>query len=630
MKGDPTAYPSPPSGEQLLALVEKLPVAALFIDGDEQLYCNRAAESLTGFSNSDVATLTAWLEKILEPVHGSLRELYEQYKAAGFPAPRDFLITCRDGSHRMIEFTAKGTEQVYCVMHDVTDRLRAEQKLRDNETLLREAQRVGNLGIYDYDIVADAWSSSPEMDAIFGIDADFPRTFSSWLTIIHPECRDQMGEYFTAILADLRWFDMEYRIIRPGDGLERWVYGTGEFTCDAAGRPVRMFGTIQDITERKKSEILLRESEERYRRFSSLTSDYVYSCSRSGDNQFKNQWMGGAVTEVTGYPMEEIMSWGCWLPIVHPDDVQWVSRRLLALVPGDSDTFEFRLIRKDGVIRWIRESCSCEQGGTPGELLLYGTSADVTGRKAAEAETAALNQHLEELVAERTVSLEKSNAELAGFSYAVSHELRAPITRIQGFSAILGEVCRGSDETAFMASRIEHASRELQTVVDSILMLSRLSLMALSLQPVDLSGMAARKLEKLIAENPGRTVEAVVMPGVEAVADPDLMNVCLDNLLGNAFKFTGQVPSARIEFGLLDTAGKKIYFVRDNGAGFDMAYAEKLYAPFQRLHQSQEFPGSGIGLATVKRIISRHGGEVWAESGVGQGATFYFTLGGGG
>ena len=872
MQGSAPFYFSRLSGELLSELVEKLPIAAFVVD-DDRLYCNRAAENLTGYSNSEVATLTAWMEKILEPVHGDLRELYEQDKAAGFPAPREFMITCRDGNHRLVELTAAGREQVYCVMHDVTERVRVEQKLRDNETFLREAQRVGNMGIFDYDIVADSWSSSREMDSIFGIDAGFPKTFSTWLTILHPECRAELEQYFKEILAVTHCFDKEYRIIRPCDGFDRWVHGTGELFYDAEGRPIRMIGTIQDITgrkqaesrlqksevkfrrmfdvttdaifilamdgsfidvnwagysrlgytreellaipisqldspefaarvperlkkvrergvfvfesahrrkdgsimpvevncrlhehegkqvyfsvirdisERKQAEQQLRESEERYRRFSNLTSDYVYSCRRSGNEPFRVQWIAGATEEITGYSLAELMARGCWLSFIHPDDQVRFSRLLLALAPGDKCVEEFRLIRKDGSIRWISESCSCEQGAYPGELLLFGTSRDITARKNAEAatrevealftmvlehspvyvffmdenirvtrlsrnyekmlempleqiigkslmelfpgefarkieadsrqvlrsgvplvvdeefggrtfktfkfpislegqppllagftvdvtdlktaqlEVLALNENLEQLVAERTAALLQSNEELAGFSYAVSHELRAPIVRMQGFSAILGELCKGADETAFMASRIENASRELQAVVDSILMLSRLSVVELSLQPVDLSEMTARKLGLLLAEHPERSVELVVMPGVTAVVDPGLMDICLNNLLNNAFKYTGQTLAARIEFGQLDITGEKVYFVRDNGAGFDMNYSEKLYAPFQRLHQHQEFSGSGIGLATVKRIINRHGGNVWAESTVGHGATFYFTLGGNG
>ena len=382
-----------------------------------------------------------------------------------------------------------------------------------------------------------------------------------------------------------------------------------------------------DITERKEAEKAIKESEERYRRFSSLTTDYVYSCRRSAAEPFRTQWMAGAIEEITGYTTEEIMAWGCWLPIVHPDDVKRISSGLLSLVPGSRTADEFRIVRKDGTTCWISEACSCEAGTSPGELVLYGTSRDITVSKEAEDAIIIMNDHLEQLVAERTAALQQSNEELASFCYAISHEIRAPITRLQGFSSILEEACTESGDISFMAARIANASRQLQSMVDSLLMLSRLSRVELSLQQVDLSEMVKQKAALLLAESPERCLELIVKPCVRAVADPALMEICLDNLLGNAFKYTGQTAAARIEFGVVNDSGQKVYFVRDNGAGFDMTYSEKLYAPFQRLHQHKEFPGDGIGLATVKRIIERHGGEIWADSGVGEGAAFYFTLG---
>jgi light-regulated signal transduction histidine kinase (bacteriophytochrome) len=181
-----------------------------------------------------------------------------------------------------------------------------------------------------------------------------------------------------------------------------------------------------------------------------------------------------------------------------------------------------------------------------------------------------------------------------------------------------------------MAAKIANASSQLQSVVDSILQLSRLSKMELSMQTLDLSAMAARKLQLLCDENPERHLEFAVQDGVTVTADPNLMAICMNNLLGNAFKYTGQLAAARIEFGAFEESGRQVCFVRDNGAGFDMSFADKLYAPFERLHQHGEFPGMGIGLATVKRIVERHGGELWADARVGEGATFYFTLDGSG
>jgi len=439
-----------------------------------------------------------------------------------------------------------------------------------------------------------------------------------WITAV------DRAEMIAVLRRDGRVADMELALHAKDGTTVHCIFSAEAVTIE---EQQYLLSIAQDITERKEAAKAIKESEERYRRFSSLTTDYVYACRRSGKEPFKTRWMAGAIEEITGYAMEEVMAWGCWLLIVHPDDVQRISSSLLSMLPGGSVSNEFRLVRKDGKIRWIHEVCSCEQGLFPGELVLYGTSRDITKRKEAEAALSKLNEHLEQLVAERTAELERSNEELESFCYAVSHELRAPITRLQGFSAIIGEVCKTSDEVSFLAARIANASSQLQSVVDSILMLSRLSRMELSLQQVDLSGMVKKKADLLFAENPERSLELIVKPCVSALADPNLMEICMDNLLGNAFKYTGQAAAARIEFGLVGDSGKEVYFVRDNGAGFDMNYADKLYAPFQRLHQHQEFPGAGIGLATVKRIIERHGGEIWADSRIGEGATFYFTLG---
>ncbi|HZV80820.1 MAG TPA: PAS domain S-box protein, partial [Geobacteraceae bacterium] len=174
MTGKPPHDVSRLSRELLLELVEHIPTAAVVVDGD-RLYCNRATENLTGYSRREVASFTEWLRKLFGPDHTAMREHFEKDKADGFPVPREFMITCRDGSCRIVEFSATGREQVFCVMHDLTERIRAEQTIRDNETFLREAQRIGNLGIYEYDIENDRWTSSRELDRIFGIEATFQK-----------------------------------------------------------------------------------------------------------------------------------------------------------------------------------------------------------------------------------------------------------------------------------------------------------------------------------------------------------------------------------------------------------------------------------------------------------------------
>jgi two-component system, sensor histidine kinase and response regulator len=245
----------------------------------------------------------------------------------------------------------------------------------------------------------------------------------------------------------------------------------------------------------------------------------------------------------------------------------------------------------------------------------------------AESEQAALN--LAETRAELVRDLEHKNRELESFSYAVSHDLRAPLRRIDSFSrAVLESQGDRLDEAGQrFLSRVREASQHMSQLIDDVLYLSRVTRADLREQEVDLSSIADLILTRLQESEPERRTEVKVRPGVLVTGDGQLLKIALENLLDNAWKFTAKEPESRIEFGMTQTGGEATYFVRDNGAGFDMTYSNRLFGPFQRLHPQGEFPGNGIGLATVQRIIHRHGGRVWAEGLVGQGATFYFTMG---
>ncbi len=244
-----------------------------------------------------------------------------------------------------------------------------------------------------------------------------------------------------------------------------------------------------------------------------------------------------------------------------------------------------------------------------------------------ESQQAALE--LAETRAELVRDLEHKNRELESFSYAVSHDLRAPLRRIDSFSrAVMDSQGDKLDEAGRRyLERVREASQHMSELIDDVLYLSRVTRAELREHEVDLSALASMILGRLGEGEPARKVETKVRPGVIVMGDGQLLRIALENLLENAWKFTGKQPEARIEFGVTNASGEPTYFVRDNGAGFDMTYADRLFGPFQRLHPHGEFPGSGIGLATVQRIIHRHGGRVWAEGLPDQGATFQFTLG---
>jgi PAS domain S-box-containing protein len=260
--------------------------------------------------------------------------------------------------------------------------------------------------------------------------------------------------------------------------------------------------------------------------------------------------------------------------------------------------------------------------------LYEGLQRELQERVRAEAEVQQLNQELEQRVFERTAQLEAAVRELESFSYSVSHDLRAPLRAIDGYSRLLltdyGSALEG-DALVYL-DNVRKAAQRMGVLIDDLLMLSRVTRAELKWGRVSLSRLAEEIIAGLRQGDPERAVEVRIQHALTVRGDPNLLRIALDNLMGNAWKFTARRSEAQIEFGALQQAGRRVFFVRDNGAGFDMRYADKLFTAFQRLHGVDEFEGTGIGLANVKRIITRHGGQVWAEGEVDKGATFYFTL----
>jgi PAS domain S-box-containing protein len=291
-----------------------------------------------------------------------------------------------------------------------------------------------------------------------------------------------------------------------------------------------------------------------------------------------------------------------------------------------SKPMELAGLRKDGAE--IITEYSLSRLSIDGKWYVIYIVRDITERKRAEDEIHWLNQRLEHRVMERTRELKRSNEELEAFSYSVAHDLRTPLRSINGFSAILAAEYAGALDARAQdyLQRIRAATGRMGDVMDDLQALAYTSRTELQRQEVDLSAMAREVAASVGEKDPQRRVEFVIAPGMVASADPGLMRIALDNLFGNAWKFTSKRENAIIEFGLTTAEGKRAYFLRDNGIGFDPAFSGKLFGQFQRLHTDTEYKGVGMGLAIVARVIRRHEGQIWAEGAVEQGATFYFTL----
>lgn len=328
-------------------------------------------------------------------------------------------------------------------------------------------------------------------------------------------------------------------------------------------------------------------------------------------------------------PLEEVLTH------ILDEDLPLVRERIAAALNPASDgryDIEYRTRDARGDVHWVRATGQVlfeGEGPNRHPIRFIGVLMDMTDRKRAEEELRQLTATLEQRVQARTAALEAANKELEAFSYSVSHDLRAPLRGIDGFSRVLLEQYfdrldeRGRD----YLTRVRNASQRMGRLIDDMLNLSRIGRREMVRKTVNLSEIAASIIEDLRQRDPARKVEAIITPDLLVNGDPDLLRIVMDNLIGNAWKFTGQRETVRIEVGVTTRDGERVYYVRDNGAGFDMAYADKLFTPFQRLHTEAEFPGTGIGLAIVQRIIARHGGRVWAEGEEGKGATIYFTLG---
>jgi len=393
------------------------------------------------------------------------------------------------------------------------------------------------------------------------------------------------------------------------------------------GRIVGLIGVATDFTDRWRAEESLRCNEERLRLALCATNDAIWDWDVIEGRMAWNT----AYEAQFGRPPEapHLEPWG--RERIHPEDHERVTASLREAIRAAQETWncEYRCRRVDGTWAAVHDRAYLARDATGRVVRVVGAMQDVTALMQAQEDIRTLNADLERRVQERTAALERANRELEAFSYSVSHDLRAPVRAIEGLSRIVVEDYgdRLDQQARHYLERVRRNTARMSQLIDDLLGLSRVILAELHSQPVDLSALAREIIAELRKTQPQRVVECVIAAGLTVMGDARLLRVALSNLLDNAWKYTAKTAAAYIEVGVhASAAGAPVYFVRDNGAGFDPAYADRLFAPFQRLHSEHEFEGSGIGLATVQRIIHRHGGRIWAEGAIGRGASFYFAF----
>jgi PAS domain S-box-containing protein len=505
---------------------------------------------------------------------------------------------------------------------DITERREREALLAASRERLRGALAAGGLVDWEWrlDEARTRWGERRE--TILGPLPDALDDYPELRDMVHPEDLERFLAASREALDGGKPYRCDFRIIRP-DGSLRWIKSEGAFEASPRdGLPPRLIGVAQDVTERVVGGEKLRESETRYRAVLETTTDTVIMV----DSQNRIEYANPAVRTLLGWSPEDLA--GQTLDVLQPPAMRAAQRRGIrrALQSNEPQRrlAEFTGLAKDGHAVPIEAVFS--RIDAPGRRYFVGFLRDITRRKQYEAALREANATLERRVAERTAELQAVNRELEAFSYTVAHDLRAPLRAVDGFSRVLEEDLGPNldSESRRYMSRIRTNTKVMAQMIDELLEFSRIGRAELNLRPVDLGTLVAAIAEELAVAWPRARVSCAPLPQVSG--DPTLLRVVMSNLLGNALKFSSRRDDSQVLVDCRDAGEQVEIRVRDNGVGFDPAFSAKLFGVFQRLHSQQEFEGTGIGLATVARIVARHGGQVRAHSIPGEGATFSFTI----
>lgn len=508
---------------------------------------------------------------------------------------------------------------------DVTQRLAVEQTLHENAERVQLALAAGAiLGTWFWDLTTDRFSVDEGFAVNFGLDPAGGRaglSLEQVIATVHPDDRAGLIAAIGEVTARGGSYAHQYRVQRR-DGQYYWIEANGRVDKAEDGTPLSFPGVLLDAEERRAILEALRASETQFRELADHISQLAWTADASGALTWYNRrWY-----DYTGTTFEEMQGWG-WQKVHHPEHVERVTARFKqAVETGEpwEDTFPLR--SKDGQYCWFLSYAQPIRDETGQILRWFGTNTDVTQQREAELQLQTLNTSLEARVAARTADLSAAIEELGAFAYTASHDLRAPVRHVSSFAGLLRKKIGDDPSLLRYLDQIEGAAERMEVLINALLGLARSGLAELNKTDVDLGVLVQAVYTDLTSEWAGRNVTWKIADLPLVRADADLLYQVFTNLLSNAVKYSRGREEAVVEVCAEETAGEVVIAVRDNGVGFDPSHATKLFGVFQRLHPQQEFEGTGVGLANVKRVIEKHGGRVWASAQPGDGATFFFSL----
>jgi PAS domain S-box-containing protein len=627
------------SEEKFSKVFELIPEVVTVTDLDSGHYVdmNQAWVPVSGYTREEALGRTS-VELAIWADFEDRRRLIEEVHAKGAVRDREIRFRRKDGSIFLSRlsscvFEVQGRKLLLLIVRDITEQAQAEAARRAAEVSLRESEerfdiaaRNAEVGIWDW-LLDD---NRVEVSTVYAQLMNLPPGTTSCepdscVALTHPEDQERVRQALERALNDGGALDIEYRLPLAG-GAVRWLRAQAR-ASGGAGRGRRLTGSLQDITERKRVEDALAESEAKFRELFATSLDPIWIARVREDGRIEYEDWNQTQAAAVGIRAEDAIG-----KTPHELYPKWAadiidSRWRECVAAGVPMSWEERWPLAIGKRTWFSSVVPIRNAESK-IFRLAGVARDITDRMAAEARVRKLNEELEQRVAERTRELRIANQEMEAFSYSVSHDLRAPLRAIEGFSALLtqDEQSAAQGKAGDYLVRIRAAALRMGRLIDDMLNLSRVGRHQLSVESFDLAGLAREVFEEVRAADPARPATLNTSGDLRMRADLSLLRIALTNLIGNAWKFSAPKGETRIELSGERDAKFVTIAIRDNGVGFDPAYSARLFGAFQRLHTEKEFAGSGIGLAIVQRIVHRHGGEITASSEPGAGASFIMRL----